>query len=133
MSIAGTVGKGLFWGLQGLMALDMLKGMGDFGVFDGAGWSRTNKENLAQLAEVKWGADVDAMDATQDVAEHRLTGKLAELAGFAKGGRMPAGVLEMQDQRHIAEMGKLYRNELSRSAVDSYPTLAELAAKTNLL
>lgn len=132
----GMFGKLLGGGLTALFTYQALKELGGdaadlFG--QDSSWTRPGKENRAQLSAARGGADLDMMDALQDLAEQRIVGRMPELQQLSRGTREPVGVGMMRDEKTMSDLSKLYKEELSKASVPMYPSLAEVAARTQLL
>ena len=132
----GMFGKLLGGGLTALFIYQALKELGGdaadlFG--QDASWTRAGKENRAHLSQARNGADLDMIDSLQDLAEQRIGGRMPELQQLSRGTREPVGVGMMRDEKTMNDLSKLYKEELSKAAVPMYPSIAEVAARTQLL
>lgn len=132
----GAFGKLLGPGITALFTYQFLKEMaGDASDIFGQDvpWTRAGKENRAQVGAARGGADLDMMDALQDLAEQRIGGRMPELQQLSRGTREPVGVGMMRDEKTMNDLSKLYKEELSKASVPMYPSIAEVAARTQLL
>lgn len=125
--------QAILGGLFGLQALQQLiEGGSHSGLFDEMPWTGGFKENRARMMAANAGA-YEGIDRGADSAfESKLNDRLRSFGSYGAGAQTSARQGQLGDMSFMRDMQKLYRDELAKASVQSFPSVGEVAAKAGL-
>lgn len=132
MSLIGPAMTALnvLFGLQA--AKDLMGGASSSGLFDSFPWSGGAKENQARMMAANAGT-YEGIDRGADSAfESSLNQRLRSFGQYGQGAGTSGRQGQLGDMAFMRDMQKLYRDELAKASVQSFPSVGEVAAKAGL-